>query len=191
MTDRTILHSGPPVAWEDMAGPMQGAIIGAMLFEGLAPDDVAARKMCEQGAIEFSPCHHLNAVGPMAGVISASMPVLVIEDANGGNRAFSNLNEGLGKALRFGAYGEDVLSVSRGCGTCWVRRSRSLPARLAASTSSPSPRKRCRWAMSATTESGGHITSLSEIVPALVRSDFPKDQIPMCWILSPATTIST
>ena len=179
MTDRTILHSGPPVAWEDMAGPMQGAIIGAMLFEGLAPDDVAARKMCEQGAIEFSPCHHLNAVGPMAGVISASMPVLVIEDANGGNRAFSNLNEGLGKALRFGAYGEDVLSR-----LAWMRDvlgpALSVIARALGGVNLKSITAQALQMGDECHNRNQAATSLlfREIVPALVRSDFPKDQIP-------------
>ena len=179
MTDRTILHSGPPVAWEDMAGPMQGAIIGAMLFEGLAPDDVAARKMCEQGAIEFSPCHHLNAVGPMAGVISASMPVLVIEDANGGNRAFSNLNEGLGKALRFGAYGEDVL-----CRLAWMRDvlgpALSVIARSLGGVNLKSITAQALQMGDECHNRNQAATSLlfRQIAPALVRSDFPKDQIP-------------
>ena len=30
------LHSGPPLTWERASGPMRGALIGAMLFEGLA-----------------------------------------------------------------------------------------------------------------------------------------------------------
>ena len=33
---RMILHSGPPIAWKRMCGPMQGAITGAILFEGWA-----------------------------------------------------------------------------------------------------------------------------------------------------------
>ena len=45
----------------------------------------------------------------MAGVISASMKVYVVENAEHGNRAFSNLNEGYGKVLRYGAYSDDVL----------------------------------------------------------------------------------
>lgn len=178
MTNRTILHSGPPVAWEDMAGPMQGAIIGAILFEGLAPDGAAARNMCEQGAIEFSPCHHLNAVGPMAGVISASMPVLVIEDANGGNRAFSNLNEGLGKALRFGAYGDEVLTRLG-----WMRDvlgpALSVIARSLGGVNLNSITAQALQMGDECHNRNHAATSLlfREIVPALVRSDLPKDQI--------------
>jgi hypothetical protein len=109
MTDRTILHSGPPVDWTDMAGPMRGAVIGALMHEGLADNAESAARLCERGEVEFSPCHHFGAVGPMAGVISPSMPVIVVENASGGNRAFSNLNEGLGKALRFGSYDRNVI----------------------------------------------------------------------------------
>lgn len=106
---RRLLHAGPPIAWADMCGPVQGAIAGAILFEGWAASVDAATAMAARGEIAFEPCHHHGAVGPMAGVISPSMPVFVVENRSGGNRAFSNLNEGLGKVLRFGANGPEVL----------------------------------------------------------------------------------
>jgi hypothetical protein len=109
MGRRTILHAGPPIAWRDMCGPMQGAIVGAILWEKWAEDEAGARKLAESGAIEFDPCHERGAVGPMAGVISPSMPVWVVRDAERGAFAFSNFNEGLGKALRFGANGPAVM----------------------------------------------------------------------------------
>ena len=112
MDGRMILHAGPPIEWSRMCGPMQGAIIGAILHEGWAPDAEAARTLAVAGEIGFAPCHHYGAVGPMAGIISPSMPLWIVEDATGGSparRAYSNFNEGLGKALRFGAYGEPVL----------------------------------------------------------------------------------
>jgi hypothetical protein len=92
-----------------MSGPLRGAIIGAMLFEGLAADETEATAMVEKGEVEFDSCHHHGAVGPMAGVISASMKVYVVENAEHGNTSFSNLNEGYGKVLRYGAYSEEVL----------------------------------------------------------------------------------
>jgi hypothetical protein len=103
MGGRLILHSGPPIAWERMCGPMQGAIIGAILFEGWARDIEKARALAESGSIQFEPCHHHGAVGPMAGVVSPSMPVWIVREAASGRLSFSNLNEGLGKVLRFGA----------------------------------------------------------------------------------------
>lgn len=110
MDGRRILHSGPPIAWARMCGPVQGAIIGAILFEGWAADADAARRLAESGTVAFAPCHHHGAVGPMAGVISPSMPVWIVREAGSGRRCFSNLNEGLGKVLRFGANGPEVIA---------------------------------------------------------------------------------
>ena len=95
-----LLHSGPPLRWEDASGPMRGALEGALRLEGRDSADLA-------------PCHHHGAVGPMAGVISASMPVVVVEDPVSGVRAWSNLNEGRGRVLRYGANDDAVLDRLR------------------------------------------------------------------------------
>jgi len=108
MNVRTILHAGPPINWERMCGPTRGAVMGALVYEGVAASPEEAAEMAAKGEIIFDPCHHHHAVGPMAGVISPSMPVWIIENEEYGNRAFCTLNEGLGKVLRYGAYGEDV-----------------------------------------------------------------------------------
>ncbi|HXQ66321.1 MAG TPA: DUF1116 domain-containing protein, partial [Alphaproteobacteria bacterium] len=113
MGRRTILHAGPPIEWARMCGPMQGAIVGAVLFEGWAEDADRAARLAASGKIAFAPCHDYGAVGPMAGVISPSMPVWAVRELNGGGLAFSNLNEGLGKALRFGANGAEVIERLR------------------------------------------------------------------------------
>ena len=109
MKDNLILHAGPPIEWERMSGPLRGAIIGAMLFEGLAKNETEAVSMVESGEIEFDACHHHDTVGPMAGVTSASMKVYVVENVEHGNKAYSNLNEGYGKVLRYGAYSKEVI----------------------------------------------------------------------------------
>lgn len=109
MKDNLFLHAGPPIEWERMSGPLRGAIIGAMLFEGLAASETEAVSMVERGEVEFDSCHHHGAVGPMAGVISPSMKVYVVENIEHGNKSFSNLNEGYGKVLRYGAYSQEVL----------------------------------------------------------------------------------
>ncbi|NWG35622.1 MAG: DUF1116 domain-containing protein [Chloroflexi bacterium] len=111
--ERMLLHAGPPLEWERMCGPMQGAIIGAILYEGWAEDHGAARKLAASGEIAFAPCHHFGAVGPMSGVISPSMPVWIVKNQDRGNLSFSNMNEGLGKVLRFGANDASVLDRLR------------------------------------------------------------------------------
>lgn len=113
MHDRLLLHAGPPIEWERMSGPLRGAVIGAVLFEGWAEDEEEAARLAESGEVEFAPCHHHGAVGPMAGVISPSMAVYVVENVTHGNRSFSTLNEGYGKVLRYGAYSSEVLDRLR------------------------------------------------------------------------------
>jgi hypothetical protein len=108
MHDRMILHAGPPITWERMCGPQRGAVMGALIYEGIARDEAEAERIAASGGVEFAPCHHHHAVGPMAGVVSPRMPVFVIENKTFGNRAFCTQNEGLGKVLRYGGMGPEV-----------------------------------------------------------------------------------
>ena len=112
LRDGLLLHAGPPIEWERASGPLRGAIVGALIFEGLAGDEASAVALVERGEVELAPCHHHRTVGPMAGVTSASMAVWVVEDGNG-SRTFSNLNEGYGKVLRYGAFAPEVLAKLR------------------------------------------------------------------------------
>ena len=107
------LHAGPPITWERASGPMRGALIAAMLYEGMAATPEEAAAIGERGELELSPCHHHAAVGPMAGVVSPSMPMFRIENVAFGNHAYCTLNEGLGKVLRYGAFGPEVIERLR------------------------------------------------------------------------------
>jgi uncharacterized protein DUF1116 len=109
MTTHTFLHAGPPIEWQDMSGPVRGAIIGAALFEGLASDPDDAVQKAERGAFDFAPGHEHGALGPMVGVISPSMPVWIVENVTHGNRAHCNFSEGYGEVLRFGAFSPAVV----------------------------------------------------------------------------------
>jgi len=109
MTKKTILHAGPPIKWEKMSGPLRGAVIGALIYEGLAVDEKEATELAASGEISYDPCHHHNTVGPMAGVVSASMPVWILQNKKYGNYSYCTLNEGLGKVLRYGAYSDEVI----------------------------------------------------------------------------------
>ncbi|WP_406277814.1 DUF1116 domain-containing protein [Embleya sp. NBC_00896] len=109
LTPGQFRHAGPPIDWERASGPMRGALIGAVLFEGLADSPEAAEKFLAEGRAELDSCHHHRAVGPMAGVVSPSMWMFELEDTTHGTRAWCSLNEGLGKVLRYGAYGPEVI----------------------------------------------------------------------------------
>jgi len=108
-----VLHAGPPITWERMSGPLRGAVIGGLLYEGLAGDEREAVERAAAGEVRFASCHAHGAVGPMAGVTTASMLVYVVENRRFGNRAYSTLNEGYGKVLRYGAYSREVLDRLR------------------------------------------------------------------------------
>ncbi len=109
MTDNLLLHAGPPIGWDTMSGPLRGAVLGALLYQGLARDEKQARELAVSGEIQYSPWHEHSGVGPMAGVSSARMPVWIIENKTKGNRTYCTLNEGLGKVLRYGAYSTEVI----------------------------------------------------------------------------------
>jgi hypothetical protein len=108
-----LTHAGPPITWDRMSGPVRGAVAGSLIFEGLAKTYEEAEALVESGKVEFAPCHHYQSAGPMAGLISPSMSVYIVEDKKFGRRAFSGLNEGYGKVLRYGAYSEEVIERLR------------------------------------------------------------------------------
>jgi hypothetical protein len=111
-----VLHAGPPIEWQDMVPAMKAAVAGGLVFDGKAKDLDAAIELAGSGDIRFAPAHDHRAAGAMTGIITSTMPVLVFEDETSRERAYVTINEGLGKALRFGANGPDVLSR-----LAWIR----------------------------------------------------------------------
>ena len=107
---RLMLHAGPPIEWARMCGPLRGAVCGAIVFEGWAPDLATAERLAASGGVTFAPNHHHGAVGPMTGITTKSMPLLIVENRAFGNRAVCALNEGLGKVMRFGGNDAEVLA---------------------------------------------------------------------------------
>ena len=111
------LHAGPPIDWARASGPLRGALMGGAALEGLVSDPEDAVGLFESGSsVSLDSCHHRSAVGPMAGVITPSMWVWVLEDRATGRRTYCTLNEGLGKVLRYGAYSPEVLDRLRWMG---------------------------------------------------------------------------
>jgi len=110
LREGVILHAGPPIEWTRMCGPMRGAVAGAIVFEDWAPDLKQAAKLAAGGGIKFQPNHRHGAVGPMTGITTRSMPVMVVENRAFDNRAYCMINEGLGKVMRFGANDAEVLA---------------------------------------------------------------------------------
>ncbi|MDP6512569.1 MAG: DUF1116 domain-containing protein, partial [SAR202 cluster bacterium] len=109
LEDRMLLHAGPPIEWQDMCGPMQAAVLGAIRYEKWTHTDTGAVTALESGEITLQPNHDFGAVGPMTGITSPSMPVFVVENRAFGNRAYCTINEGIGKVMRFGANDDTVI----------------------------------------------------------------------------------
>ncbi|HET7912334.1 MAG TPA: DUF1116 domain-containing protein, partial [Pseudolabrys sp.] len=113
LADHTILHAGPPIQWDRMCGPMRGAVIGAIVFEGWARNLADAEKLAASGEIRFEPNHHYDGVGPMTGITTRNMAVLVVENRAFGHRAFCTVNEGMGNVMRFGGNDQEVVDRLR------------------------------------------------------------------------------
>lgn len=173
-------HAGPPITWERASGPLRGALIGAMLFEGLADDIADAEtKLADGTGIELIPCHDRNAVGPMAGVISPSMWLSTLVDAGEPDRvAYCSLNEGLGKVLRYGAYGPEVLDRLR-----WMRDVLGPALAVAVRAVAPIDVTAIVGQMVQMGDEGhnrnraGTLMLLREVLPALVDSGLPAGDI--------------
>ncbi|RDH77246.1 DUF1116 domain-containing protein [Mycolicibacterium moriokaense] len=108
MRENLILHAGPPITWNKASGPLKGAVIAGMLFEGLAHSVEEAVHKCNEGEVDLEPCHDHDAVGPMAGIITNSMSVYIVEDQTSGRRTYANISDDLGDyrcaSIRFGVY---------------------------------------------------------------------------------------
>jgi hypothetical protein len=105
----TIGHAGPPLKWNDMCGPLQGAVLGGIVYEGLANNLEDAEKLVKDNKIKFVSNHSIGCVGPMTGIITYSMPLWEVKNTTFGNVAYCTFNEGLGKVMRFGANGPEVI----------------------------------------------------------------------------------
>jgi Protein of unknown function (DUF1116) len=116
LVGHVILHAGPPIGWEQMCGPMRGAVTGIAVFEGWAKDLDDAANRAIVGSFAFHPNHHFGAVGPMTGLTTSRQPLMVVENSPFGNRAYCTINEGLGKVMRFGGNDAEVLDRLR-----WIR----------------------------------------------------------------------
>ena len=125
-------HAGPDLAWEEMCGPLKGAILGAAVYEGMAEDLDAAERMAQRGEIRFLSNHAIGCVGPMTGMITKSMPLVAVRNDAYGNTAYSTFNEGLGKVMRFGANGPEVIARLR-----WLEKTLAPAMKSALALSGP------------------------------------------------------
>lgn len=109
MSRETVLTSGPPMRWSDYSGGQRQAILGGALFEGLARDRAEAERKLASGEIKIGGCHDHAAVGSLAGIYTASMPVFIVENRTFGNTGYCNMYEGTNpRRLNYGVYDDGV-----------------------------------------------------------------------------------
>lgn len=109
--ENDILHAGPPLAgWDKACGALRGAIIATLLHEARAPTAEAAEALARSGELQLLPASDLGVMATYGGVITRQTNLLVVENRTGGTQAFAGLNEGRGKALRYGSYDDDTLA---------------------------------------------------------------------------------
>jgi hypothetical protein len=180
LPDRMLLHAGPPIEWADASGPLRGAFIGACLYEGWADSEESAERMLAAGEIRLDPCHHHRTVGPMAGVVSPSMWMWCLSDPVHGGQAYCSLNEGLGKVLRYGAYGPEVVDRLH-----WMSNVLG-PVLSAAVRSRPGDPLDVKGILAQMLQMGdeghnrnraGSLMTLRELSPAIVEVDAPSSDI--------------
>jgi hypothetical protein len=175
----TFLHAGPPLTWERASGPMRGALIGAMIFEGLAenPEEAEAR-LADGTGITLEPCHHRDAVGPMAGVVSPSMWLYELRDEVHDATSWCSLNEGLGKVLRYGAYGDEVVDRLH-----WMNSVLGPLLQQSVRSSGPIDIKSVLAQMLQMGDEGhnrnraGSLMLLRELLPGMINADAPSSDI--------------
>ncbi len=178
MAKDLVLHSGPPISWDKMCGPMKGAVIGGLIYEGLAANAKEAEELAASEKIRFDPCHHHNAVGPMAGVMTASMPVWIVENKAFGNMAYCTLNEGLGKVLRYGAYSDEVIERLK-----WIEKELAPILSKALELHGPMDMKSIIAQILQMGDEGhnrnraGTSIIIRELAPHLVMLDYPKEKL--------------
>lgn len=174
----TFLHAGPPLEWERASGPMRGALIGAVLFEGLADTPEEAETQLAAGQFTLDPCHHRDAVGPMAGVVSPSMWMYELRDEVHDNTSWCSLNEGLGKVLRYGAYGPEVIDRLH-----WMTRVLGPLLQQSVRGTGPFDIKGIIAQMLQMGDEGhnrnraGSLMLLRELLPGLITADAPSSDI--------------
>jgi hypothetical protein len=173
-----LLHAGPPVSWDQASGPMRGALVGALLLEGLADSPEAAERALAHGDVTWEPCHSRGAVGPMAGVVSASMWVFCLRDEAHHTTSWCSLNEGLGKVLRYGAYGAEVIERLH-----WMSEVLGPLLQHAVRAAEPVDVRAIISQMVQMGDEGhnrnraGTLMFLREVLPAMIDSGFPTSDV--------------
>lgn len=108
---RDFLHAGPPLAgWEQACGPLRGAIVATLLHEGRARTVFEAEEIAASGGVNLVSANSHGVTATFGGVITSSTNVFVVKNDAAGTVGYSAINEGRGKALRYGSHDSGTLA---------------------------------------------------------------------------------
>lgn len=115
LDDYTIIHSGPPIAYEDMVMLHQRGLVSACRFEGWADNDEDAVKLIKSGKIKIMSALDTNTVGAGTGIITKSVAMFIIEDRATGKISANFPAEGpnQGGFCGWGLYSDEIADYLR------------------------------------------------------------------------------
>ena len=115
LDDYTIIHSGPPIAYEDMVMLHQRGLVSACRFEHWAETDEDAVKLIKSGKVKIMSALDTNTVGAGTGIITKSVAMFIIEDRATGKISANFPAEGpnQGGFCCWGLYSEEIANYLR------------------------------------------------------------------------------
>ena len=110
LADKTILHAGPPIEYGRMCRGHRRSMVNACLFEGWAKTPSEAERLLEKGDVKCEAACDYATDGSGYGIITKSVPLLVVEDRDCGSRAGHVPAEGRfgGGFCGWGVYSEEI-----------------------------------------------------------------------------------
>ncbi len=107
--ENVLLHAGPPLRPEHVAPPLKTSLCGAAIHERLAKSLDEAWKMIEAGELLIDSAQDNACTCGAVMTVSASTPVIVVEDKVGGRKGYSSIHPGHAtETLRWGCYNNNV-----------------------------------------------------------------------------------
>ena len=140
MKENWVFHAGPPIEWNKMPGSTRGAVIGALLYDGLAKTPEEAEKLAGSGDIHYVPNHDMGGVGGMTGIMTRSTPLYIIENKPYNTRSYAGM---LTDRLIFGGYDAEALKAVRWTNTVLAPCLKAALQHMGECTLSRSRPRRC------------------------------------------------
>jgi len=110
LPEKTILHAGPPIAFARMCPLHRRGMINACYMEGWAKTEAEATRLLESGTVRCESAYDYATDGSGTGIVTAHVPLLVVEDRAHGTCAGVFPHEGRfgGGFCGWGVYSPEI-----------------------------------------------------------------------------------